>query len=100
MTEARVFKSTIGLPTTPGRQPISKIEATSLFPFDDGYTVYAGSCEENNPDPEGKHSVGRRHPGEVLPGGKAEVTLELPVLRLHVYTTEAIRRQHEKASGA
>ena len=86
MTEARVFKSVVGPPTLPAGQPISEIKtANSLFPFDDGYSVYAGSCEDNNPDPEGKHPSAAVVQATVSAGGNAEAKIELPALRLTVY---------------
>ena len=44
-------KLTVGaktFPTTPG-SPVTQINATSLFPFTDGYGVFAGACSTNNP---------------------------------------------------
>jgi hypothetical protein len=47
MTAARVFKTETGL-----REPT--VEATNLFPFTSSYSLYAGSCASNSPDPLGK----------------------------------------------
>ncbi|MET0305152.1 MAG: hypothetical protein ABW196_02860 [Solirubrobacterales bacterium] len=83
MTEARAFKA-----VAPAAEPLQTvIPATKLFPFVSPYSVYAGACELNNPDPTGEA------PSEALadvevPPGEAEpvkVTVELPVLRLKVY---------------
>ncbi len=107
MTETRAFKTVTELPTYGGTAPnlsplpqpwFPKIEATSLFPFHDGYTVYAGACEDNNPDPEGKTPSAAVSQVEVLPHGEPTVTLELPVLRLTVYRGSTT--SSEKASGA
>jgi Tfp pilus assembly protein PilV len=87
MSEARSFQSKIEPPTYLGN-PVSELEATSLFPFDDGYTVYAGACEANNPNPDGKHPSEAVVQATVAPGGEAEVELELPVLHLQVYKSE------------
>ncbi|HEY7256431.1 MAG TPA: hypothetical protein VH476_07075 [Solirubrobacterales bacterium] len=93
MTEARAFKSTSG---TPAGQPVPEIETTkSLFPFKDGYTVYAGSCEDNNPNPSGLHPSAAVVQATVplVP----EVTLELPVLHLQVYKTKKSEEKKVKA---
>jgi Tfp pilus assembly protein PilV len=58
------------------------VNATPLFPFTSPYTLYAGSCAANNPNPEGKTSP----PGAaaianmVAPAGgiTAPVTIQLP----------------------
>jgi type II secretory pathway pseudopilin PulG len=47
METARVFGSAGGT-----RVPI--VEAKPLFPFSSAYTIYAGSCSSNNPDPNGE----------------------------------------------
>ncbi len=97
MSEARAFKSVEGLPAG---QPLPEIKATSLFPFDDGYTVYAGSCEENNPDPEGKHPSAAVVQSTVPPGGTANATIELPALRLTVYRGRSTDTPKVPAPGA
>jgi len=38
-----------GLRIFPDTTPATSTDATNLFPFHDGYGVYAGSCEANNP---------------------------------------------------
>jgi hypothetical protein len=61
-------------------------EATNLFPFRDGYGVFAGSCEENNPgtayfqnQPSGSGYL-MLDPGDSL----EPVTVTMPVLRVTV----------------
>ena len=39
----------INFPDDTATTPVSSIDATNLFPHHDGYGVYAGSCERNNP---------------------------------------------------
>ncbi len=100
MTEPRSFKSTAGGP--PG-EPLPEIVARgvkgpNLFPFEDGYTVYAGACDENNPNPLGKTPSAAVVQSIVPAGGKAEATLELPVLRLTVY--RGSNASSAKAPGA
>jgi Tfp pilus assembly protein PilV len=80
MTTPRTFGVTTG-------PPVNSIEADGLFPFTSPYSVYAGTCQGNNPDPAGSAnpppsiaSVG------VPPGGPAlATTLLLPALHLTVY---------------
>jgi type II secretory pathway pseudopilin PulG len=69
----------IGADTT----PVESIDATGLFPFLDGYGVYAGTCSENNPafwkstyfQTSGKGFV-LLQPGDIL----ADVTVEMPTV--------------------
>lgn len=82
MQEARVF----GTPGTPQ----AEVTATPLFPFTSAYSVYAGSCVENNP------VVGETAPegavGEAIVSAKGitPVTIELPPLNLTAWSgTEA-----------
>lgn len=83
MKEARAFKA-----NEPVAEPLlPTLPATSLFPFVSPYSVYAGACELNNPDPTGETPSEAIadvlvEPGEAEP---AKVTVELPVLRLKVY---------------
>lgn len=83
MTVARTFGPGLGA------TPVSQITATPLFPFTSPYTVYAGSCVGNNPDP-----AGTRDPA-ILPaladvivprGGSAAAVVQLPALHLTVYS--------------
>src|SRR4051794_22288614 len=48
----------------------SSLTATNLYPFIDGYTVYAGSCSANNPSPTAGPFV-----ATPAPGGSATVTV-------------------------
>jgi hypothetical protein len=64
------------------------VNATPLFPFTSPYTLYAGSCASNNPNPKGEANP----PGAaaianvVAPAGAsaAPVTIQLPALNLTV----------------
>lgn len=47
MSTARIFSTT-------GMVRESTVNATPLYPFPSPYTIYAGSCAANNPNPEGK----------------------------------------------
>ena len=89
MKEARAFKAVVPAPETsqPSNPLPETLPATSLFPFVSPYSVYAGACELNNPDPTGETPSEALadvlvEPGESEP---AKVTVEVPVLRLKVY---------------
>jgi Tfp pilus assembly protein PilV len=76
MEVARVFG-------TPGTRN-TEIKATSLFPFTSTYSIYAGSCTEDNPGelaPEAAIAD-----VEVPPGGPATATIQLPPLNLTVWS--------------
>jgi Tfp pilus assembly protein PilV len=72
----------------PGGPRQSEFEIESLFPFTSPYTVYAGSCASNNPNPDEEEGA----PGEaamagltITPGGTAEGTvLQVPALYVTV----------------
>jgi Tfp pilus assembly protein PilV len=81
MTGARTF-GTAG-------SPASQVTATSLFPFASPYSVYAGTCEGDNPNPTGEQNP----PGApaiatiiVPPGGSPSATIQLPALHLTVWS--------------
>lgn len=67
---------------TPGGTPQASIEATSLFPFESAYNVYAGSCtpavESLAPEAAATASL------TVPVGGKASATVRLPALYVTV----------------
>jgi Tfp pilus assembly protein PilV len=70
-----------------GSNPVAAIKSGSLFPFTSNYAVYAGSCTENNPNPESNPQA----PGAgavtgigVTPGGTHKGTIHLPALNLLV----------------
>ncbi|MGD9736738.1 MAG: prepilin-type N-terminal cleavage/methylation domain-containing protein [Solirubrobacterales bacterium] len=71
---------------TAGGTRAPTIEAPTVFPFKSKTTVYAGSCETNNPDPKGEVPANRAAMAfvELLPGGKAEPVIQLPALNLLV----------------
>jgi Tfp pilus assembly protein PilV len=74
MEVARVFG-------TPGTRN-TKIEATLLFPFTSPYSIYAGSCNEDNPGESAPEAA--IADVEVPPGGEASATIQLPPLNLTV----------------
>jgi Tfp pilus assembly protein PilV len=73
---------------TPGGTRVSGITAGPLFPFKAADTIYAGSCESNNPNPSSESNP----PGAaamatvIVPAGEAAapVQLQLPALNLTV----------------
>jgi type II secretory pathway pseudopilin PulG len=87
-----VFNSEAGSSTaklwssSPSGSRVSTLKAEKLFPFRSKYTLYAGSCEKNNPDPTGKLTANDAAMGfaEVLPGGGASPRIQLPALNLTV----------------
>lgn len=62
------------------------LNATPLFPFTSAYTLYAGSCASNNPDPEGKNPAAAAAIATVVAphGTAAPATIQLPALELVV----------------
>jgi type II secretory pathway pseudopilin PulG len=70
---------------TPGGTRSAKLLATPLYPFPSKYTVYAGSCESNNPDPksEGINKLGLASI-EVPPKGEVKPRIYVPALELTV----------------
>jgi Tfp pilus assembly protein PilV len=83
MTSARAF------PGTPGAR-LSSITATSLFPFVSPYSVYAGSCVGDNPNPQEltpPPAPGAQAAVTVPPGTTVSpVTITLPALHVTVYS--------------
>lgn len=78
MKQARIFG-------TAGGTRVATIEATPLFPFTSAYTVYAGSCASNNPDPLGKSENAAAVANVIAPAGNAAAaTIQLPALELVV----------------
>jgi Tfp pilus assembly protein PilV len=82
MTTAKVFWTTSGL-----RE--ATVNAAPLFPFNSPYTIYAGSCSANNPNPTGQTNP----PGApaiagstLAPAGgvAAPAMIQLPALNLTV----------------
>jgi type II secretory pathway pseudopilin PulG len=79
MKNAKVFG-------TPTGTRLSAVPAAPLFPFSSAYTVYAGSCASNNPDPEGKGVNTAAYANVVAPPGATATpaVLQLPALELIV----------------
>ena len=81
MTTAKTF-GTVGAPE-------SKITAKSLFPFTSKDTVYAGSCEGDNPNPKSEtNPPGAAAMASVIvpANGTATASIQLPVLNLNVWS--------------
>jgi Tfp pilus assembly protein PilV len=86
-----IFNASTGLssPTfvSAGSTPVAAIKSGSLFPFTSPYAVYAGSCKDNNPNPDSDPEA----PGAgavtgitVAPGPTVKGTIQLPALNLVV----------------
>lgn len=76
---------------TPGTLA-SEVTATPLFPFTSAYSVYAGTCIENDPSLEGKEALPESAIAEPIVSAKetTPVTIELPALHLTAWSgTEA-----------
>lgn len=80
MQEAEAF----GTPGTPE----SEVTATPLFPFTSAYSIYAGTCTEDDPSLAGKESLPESAIAEpiVTAKGTATVTIELPALHLTAWS--------------
>jgi hypothetical protein len=81
MTAAKAF------PETPGAR-FSAITGDSLFPFSSDYAVYAGTCEGDNPNPNGLDPPPAPLAiASVLlpPNGAEAATIQLPALHLRVF---------------
>lgn len=75
MSVAKAF----GAPGTPE----AEVPAEPLFPFTSPYSVYAGTCEGDNPNPSGGATPPPAIAGALVsPGGATPVTIELPALHL------------------
>ncbi len=68
---------------------VSSITASPLFPFSSPYTLYAGSCSADDPNPSGS-PTGPGYPATAVvsatKGGSATATIQLPALNLKVYS--------------
>jgi type II secretory pathway pseudopilin PulG len=72
---------------TPGGSRSARPVAEKLFPFKGSkYTVYAGSCLSNNPNPSGTKTENNVGIGsiEVPPGGVGTARIQVPALELTV----------------
>ncbi|HVX32675.1 MAG TPA: SpaA isopeptide-forming pilin-related protein [Solirubrobacterales bacterium] len=82
---------------TPAGPRLPTLKAERLYPFSgSSYTVYAGSCTQNNPDPTETQKANDIAMGfaEVPPGGTAKTPprIQLPALNLTVrYGTGAVQ---------
>jgi type II secretory pathway pseudopilin PulG len=59
----------------------------SLWPFSDGYAVWAGTCRQSDPTTMG---LSRPAPVVILPGGTAATTLDLAPLNIDVTTVAGV----------
>ena len=83
--------------------PAATITATSLFPFTSPDTVYAGNCTGDNPNPTNDSNP----PGAaamasvaVPAGGSAPATIQLPALKLTVWSGLSALAPGSPVSGA
>lgn len=69
---------------TPGGTRTRSFEKANLFPFKTPYTMYAGACESNNPDPAENKPENRAAMAtfQLAPGGTAKPEIQLPALNL------------------
>jgi Tfp pilus assembly protein PilV len=85
---------------TPG-SPTPTILATSLFPFSSSYSVYAGTCVGDNPDPNSDGSGGAAIARPIVPPGASQAaTIQLPALHLTVYSGSSLLSPGSAVSGA
>jgi len=94
MKAARAF----GTPGTPQKE----VTATPLFPFTSSYSVYAGTCEGNNPSLAKAESMPAGPVAEALvsPGGITLVTIELPALHLTAWSGSSSSSPGTPVAGA
>jgi Tfp pilus assembly protein PilV len=81
MTQAKTFGNLPEGTRTPS------ITASGLFPFSSSYSVYAGTCAGDNPNPGGEDPPPVPEPLGIVtlpPGENAPVTIQLPALHLTV----------------
>jgi type II secretory pathway pseudopilin PulG len=73
---------------TPGGTRSAKLLASPLYPFPSKYSVYAGSCESNNPDPKSE-GVNKTAIGtvEISPQSVVRPRIYVPALELTVEDT-------------
>ena len=96
MTTAKSF-GTLGTPK-------SELRAEPLFPFTSPDTVYAGSCEGDNPNPKDETNP----PGAaamasvIVPAGgtAATATVQLPVLYLNVWSGSSAKSPGSRVKSA
>jgi hypothetical protein len=79
-------KLTVGQDTVDAGSALATVPAQSLFPFLDGYKIYAGRCAENNPTTSpntGAMSTYSPTPGQILTMTTAN-DIRLPSINLRV----------------
>ena len=73
---------------TPGGARQAIVEASPLYPFKAADTVYAGSCESNNPNPKGENPGGAPGIGTaIVPAGLTAPIVEVQEPALNVTVT-------------
>lgn len=83
--------------------PAAEVSATSLFPFTSPYTVYAGTCEGNNPNPDDDPDppTAAAMASVLVPqGAGAPTTIQLPALHLTVQSGANPQSPGAPVSGA
>lgn len=77
---------------TPGGTRTAKLNDTTVFPFKTKYTIYAGSCESNNPDPKETQPANLAGIATVAvpAGGSVTPTIQVPAINLTVTNNSGI----------
>lgn len=83
MSTARIFSTT-------GLVRESTVNATPLYPFPSPYSIYAGLCAVNNPNPEGKAGVPGVATVAVTPSGTVPAKVQIPAFELTVKNSAAL----------
>jgi type II secretory pathway pseudopilin PulG len=95
VAHAKLPAGFLNFPDDSATSPVSSIDAANLFPHHDGYGVYAGSCELNNPavwdsdyfQPGGSGYI------ELDPGDNLKsVDVLMPKLKMSVVKTTVVAR--------
>jgi type II secretory pathway pseudopilin PulG len=95
VAHAKLPAGFLNFPDDSATSPVSSIDAANLFPHHDGYGVYAGSCELNNPavwdsdyfQPAGSGYI------ELDPGDNLKsVDVLMPKLKMSVVKTTVVAR--------
>jgi Tfp pilus assembly protein PilV len=94
MESAKVFG-------TPGGTRVPAIKAESLYPFSSAYTIYAGSCSSNNPDPKGEgiNKAGYANVAAVA-GASVPASVQLPVFEPTVWSGKSASSKGSELANA
>jgi type II secretory pathway pseudopilin PulG len=96
VAHAKLPAGFLNFPSDTATTPVSSIDAVNLFPHNDGYGVYAGSCERNNPAMWDSDYFQPGVPGyvELDPGDNlVSVDVLMPTLRMAVTKTTSESRR-------